>query len=1500
MKQIYHIFITLLLVFAAVQIGSATNKYAVASGKWSATSSWSLTRGGTSGAAVPTSSDSVFVPSGYTITVDASSKTVKDLIIESGGSVVSSTTISSPYYLKLYGNLTNNGTFGGAADGLGLNFNGTTGNTLTGSGSTFYVCRMQPAIANATITIDANITLNYASVSMYANGVDGVTYVINSGKTLTLPNTSNIGIGTGTSTDGAVSMTITVNGTLTLANGGSAGIISLRTAAGKTATLNVGSTGTINLGRNLLMNGAGTHALNIAAGGTIVSNSVAQTIDISSATVSVSGTLDFGSSSTSTRAVGTMTVNSGGKLRYMDAVASSSGTINLATGSTVEYYTPATPASFQIPTALSTFSNLKISNSSGVSIGANTTVNGTLTLAGGNLNTGAYTLTFGTNGSVTRTSGWIVGAVAKPVTAAAPSVTYEIGDGSYYTPVNLTFSGITANGTVTAKSTSGDHAQILNASGINSASSVNRYWTLTNNSVVFTSYGAIFNFNSSDLDAGADYSTFVVSNYASSAWTSQNVSARTSTSTSISGATLFGDFAIGNVATSDPTLSISGTLSSFGLVVVNTTSSTEKTYTIGAANLTDTLTITPPAGVLISTTSGAEAATPITLTPASGAIATTTIYVKFAPTALGSFSATIAHTSPGATYQYVNVTGIGESTEPTQASTALTFTDIAPTSMTVSWTNGNGDNHLVIVRMGNPVSTSPVDGTSYTANSAFGGGTGVGAGYVVYSGAGNSFSLTGLTEGNIYYFGVYEYNGVSGSGTENYYTTSLSGVRGANVIQSNAVTANWSAPTTWIGGVVPGATDNVKIGSATITVDDTTATCNSISFTTSTGSKLAFASAGILNVYGDFTLYSSSSNHISSWAAGGKLRFKGSAVQTIKNLTTTATSSSSTPFYEIIVDKTGGKVTTEGSDNKLMLVTSLEIVRGTFQLNTADDIQGYDNSGSTTPTITVDANGTFDMVAGGANSIRSGTSGSAAIGKLTIAGTVSSFVTTSSLGLSVGGIDILDGGILYIPSGWSYTLGIHAGTININSGGILSISTTSNVWDAACTVNLMDGGIFRASATTTVFPATFTNNGTIQYARSTAGADQVVNDIDYKNLWISNTGCPKTLTLSTGRTVSGNLTVDAGVTFNVSGTGLTINGAITENGTVNATAPITLGSSATITGEAAGSYLKGTASTTRSLSGSSPVDVAGLGISINPNGNDLGSTSITRVSGTAGRVTVLGNAGINRKWTITPTTEPSSAVSVTLSWPSDDNNGKDITKLHVWRSDDAGITWSDIAGPLDGSSQSVTFTTDTFSDFTLSEEGSPLPVELTSFTAETSNNAVVLRWNTATERNNSGFQVERKINGSFQKIAFVQGNGTSSSPKNYSYTDAKLRDNGTYTYRLKQIDNDGAFSYSKEVEVSVKIIPAEYALKQNYPNPFNPSTTIQVALPSDSKVRLSLYNVIGQEIAVLSNSVLEAGVHSFTWNAANMPSGLYYYTIDASSINSKQSFKETKKMLLVK
>ena len=124
----------------------------------------------------------------------------------------------------------------------------------------------------------------------------------------------------------------------------------------------------------------------------------------------------------------------------------------------------------------------------------------------------------------------------------------------------------------------------------------------------------------------------------------------------------------------------------------------------------------------------------------------------------------------------------------------------------------------------------------------------------------------------------------------------------------------------------------------------------------------------------------------------------------------------------------------------------------------------------------------------------------------------------------------------------------------------------------------------------------------------------------------------------------------------------------------------------------------------------------------------------------------------------------------------------------------------------------------------------PLPVELTSFTASTDKNAIDLNWETKTEVNNYGFNVERRINdGDWDSIAFIEGNGNSNSPKEYSYIDKDIFAGGSkFQYRLKQIDNNGSFEYSDVVEIEV-VPPDE--LSQNYPNPFNPSTTIRFSLP---------------------------------------------------------------------
>ncbi len=184
-----------------------------------------------------------------------------------------------------------------------------------------------------------------------------------------------------------------------------------------------------------------------------------------------------------------------------------------------------------------------------------------------------------------------------------------------------------------------------------------------------------------------------------------------------------------------------------------------------------------------------------------------------------------------------------------------------------------------------------------------------------------------------------------------------------------------------------------------------------------------------------------------------------------------------------------------------------------------------------------------------------------------------------------------------------------------------------------------------------------------------------------------------------------------------------------------------------------------------------------------------------------------------------------------------------------------------------------------------------IPVELTSFTASVVGNSVQLQWSTATETNNRGFEIQRGINNrDLNTIGFVEGNGTTTETQSYTYVD-NTELNGTVYYRLKQLDFNGKYDYSKVVEV-IRVV--SYGLSQNYPNPFNPTTAITYSIPENSFVTLKVYDVLGSEVADLVNGQVEAGVHKVNFNGYNLNSGVYFYTIKAGN------FSETKKLMLMK
>lgn len=207
----------------------------------------------------------------------------------------------------------------------------------------------------------------------------------------------------------------------------------------------------------------------------------------------------------------------------------------------------------------------------------------------------------------------------------------------------------------------------------------------------------------------------------------------------------------------------------------------------------------------------------------------------------------------------------------------------------------------------------------------------------------------------------------------------------------------------------------------------------------------------------------------------------------------------------------------------------------------------------------------------------------------------------------------------------------------------------------------------------------------------------------------------------------------------------------------------------------------------------------------------------------------------------------------------------------------------------------------------------PLPVELISFSAFNSNNNIVLNWSTASELNNYGFEIQRSVDNrqltvgsqEWDVVGFVNGIGTTTEINNYSFVDYNIT-SGKYSYRLKQIDFNGNYQYSQEVEI--EILPSEFILYQNYPNPFNPTTTIEYSIPqaadayyaSTTHVLLKVFDILGNEVSTLINEFKSPGKYEVQFNAADLPSGVYFYHLFAESFGTAGVYSSIKKLIVLK
>jgi uncharacterized repeat protein (TIGR01451 family) len=398
----------------------------------------------------------------------------------------------------------------------------------------------------ATGTLDASASTNTVNYNGAAQAVKGATYydLIFSGS---LAKTAGAAI--------TVNNNLTISGTATF-NGGSslahtflgnwivnttaltpfsftvASTINFNTPASPAATsISGSSSATIAFDTVKINNTSGfSSSLNLSAATnfTIAANVIFS--PAAAVVVSGAGTLNGNGTAQVTRATGAN-----------DFVSQYSITNKTLTNLTVEFIGTAAQG-----TGANTFGGLKMNNANGLTLSGSPTVNGVLTLASGNITTGGNTLIISPTGSVSRTSGHVVGNLQKAIATGPTSKTFEIGDASNYTPVDVAFASVSGAGNLTASTTAGDHPNIGSAN-IVATKTANRYWTLTNGGISFTTYSATFNFVNGDLDAGANTAAFIVGKYSGAAWSYPTVGTKTPTSTQATGLASFSDFQLGEM-----------------------------------------------------------------------------------------------------------------------------------------------------------------------------------------------------------------------------------------------------------------------------------------------------------------------------------------------------------------------------------------------------------------------------------------------------------------------------------------------------------------------------------------------------------------------------------------------------------------------------------------------------------------------------------------------------------------------------------------------------------------------------------------------------------------------------------------------------------------------------------------------------------------------------------------------------------------------------------------
>lgn len=552
MKTMVRILFPLLMLSTALYPQVAGDYGSAASGNWGTAATWVVCvtngtwTGATVAAASPNATKNVFIRTGHSVVLDASGKTCLNLTIDSGGVLYNNTPTTTNRYLRISGSTaTINGTFGGEADGIGIEPYASV--TFTGTG-TFRPCRIRTgsSISNITVTFDINTTFTYtgssgtggAGLYSFNSGNDNITFTINAGKTVTAVNYCNIATSSSTSVDGGANTIFNINGTLSLPGPNSN--MSLRTATGKTCELNI--SGLVEVGNNFLPTSfttANSTAITVNAGGELkVGTGGGGTCDVDSAIVNGAGKFTLASGSTIT--IGSPT--------GLEPVAGSirTTTRSFSTGAKYSYVgTAAQVTGADLPSNVHT---MTVNNAAGVTLTNDVAVDTNLVFTNGKLVTGVKRVT--AKGAITAAGAgkFVEGNLSIPVSAAGVA-SWQLGQNTDYLPFIARFGSVTGTDNVEVKVLDKTSTAPL-GSYIADNKVLKRYFRILKGAGItaFTTDSVVVTYTNADAaeQGVTDENTLRVYKHDGAALTAVNIAARDTAANTITvtGVNSFSDFIV--------------------------------------------------------------------------------------------------------------------------------------------------------------------------------------------------------------------------------------------------------------------------------------------------------------------------------------------------------------------------------------------------------------------------------------------------------------------------------------------------------------------------------------------------------------------------------------------------------------------------------------------------------------------------------------------------------------------------------------------------------------------------------------------------------------------------------------------------------------------------------------------------------------------------------------------------------------------------------------------